>query len=199
MDGTLADTAKVTAAAFEEAGKLFNLPKLNADKIRDAIGIGGIDFYLSLYPEQPKEVLIDFAREAEYLERIKTSVLGEEILFPDVKKTLENLSKDGYYLYIASTGDKEHVHTTLSAGKIERLFTGISCGEPEKILMVKNMIAGRDAYEWIMIGDRSKDSNAAKANNIFSLGAGFGYLNKKDYKLFDAVIDKPEDIYEYVG
>jgi phosphoglycolate phosphatase len=198
MDGTLADTAKATVAAFAEAGKRYNLPKLPDVQIRDAIGIGGLDFYLLLYPNQPKDILVNFSFEVENIEKIKTKVLGEKILFPGIKELLTDLSKKGYYLYIASTGDKNHVHSTLSAGNIENLFTGIYCGEPEKILMVNRIIASRETGEWVMVGDRSKDSDAARANNIFSLGAGFGYLNEEDYRLFNAVLSKPEDIYDYL-
>ena len=194
----MADTAKVTVAAFDEVIKKHKLPKLTYDQIRDTIGIGGLDFYSRLYPLQPKEILIDFAREVENLEKIKTRALGEKILFPGISELLSDLSKNGYCLYIASTGDTEHVHTTLSSGKIEHLFTGISCNEPEKISMVNQIIAGRDVNEWVMVGDRSKDSDAAKANNILSLGAGFGYLNKEDYKLFNAVLAKPDDLYYYL-
>ena len=198
MDGTLADTAQVTVAAFHELCGLYNLPKLSYDTIRNAIGIGGLDFYISLYPNQPEEILVDFSRKVENMEKIKTRVLGEKILFPGTGELLKNLSEEGYFLYIASTGDKNHVYSTLSSGKIDHLFTKISCGEPEKILMVKKIIANRNINEWVMVGDRHKDSDAAKANHILSLGAGFGYLNQEDFKLFDAVLHKPDDIYHYL-
>jgi phosphoglycolate phosphatase-like HAD superfamily hydrolase len=198
MDGTLADTAKVTAAAFYEVCGKYDLPKLEYKKISDAIGIGGLDFYISLYPGQPAELLSGFAREVEDCEKIKTKELGEDILFPGIPELLRGLLKDGCNLYIASTGDKNHVYSNLTAGNIIDLFAGISCGEPEKEAMVKRIIAERDITEWAMVGDRNKDSNAARANNILALGAKYGYLNEEDFGLFDAVLYKPGDIYDYI-
>ena len=198
MDGTLADTAKVTVAAFHELDEKYKLHRLEYKQIRDAIGIGGLDFYISLYPERSRVILIDFAEEVENMEKIKTRELGKEILFPGVYEMLIKLLEEGCYLHIASTGSKEHVDSTLTSGKIKHLFKDISCDEPEKILMVKKIIAGQDISEWVMIGDRKKDSDAAKGSGIPALGAKFGYLNEEDFKLFDEVLHKPEDIYKYI-
>jgi len=198
MDGTLSDTAKGTMAAIKKVEKLYKLPGITIAEIKAAMGIAGFEFYRHMYPGVPKDILIHVEREVDILEDEEISEIGEGILFSGVKEMLTVLVEKSYDLYIASTGSKKHVHTTLAAAGIENLFTGISCGEPGKIAMVGRIVAEQDRKEWIMVGDMYKDSEAARANNILALGAGYGYLDKGDIPLFDAVLAKPMDIYGYL-
>ena len=199
MDGTLSDTAKATVVALYEVGKQYKLPRVTDERIRAAMGLAGPEFYAHLYPHEPKETLMNIERTADVIEEAMITKMGKEILFPGVGDMLADLSEKGYCLYIASTGSESHVHNTLASCGIEGLFTSVSCGKSEKISMVKSIIAGRNTDEWAMVGDMFKDSEAARGNNILALGAGFGYLAKDDYPLFDSVLLKPEDIYKYVN
>lgn len=42
-----------------------------------------------------------------------------------------------------------------------------------------------------MIGDQKKDIDAARANGIPVIGAGFGHAESADWVLYDRVIDYP--------
>lgn len=198
MDGTLSDTAQATEVAICKVSKQLDLPEITHEHIRGAMGLPNSDFFAYLYPDVAKALLPDIEHAVNAIENDMIKEIGNALLFPGVYDMLDDLSKKGYCLYIASTGSQKHVTTTLAACEIEAFFTGVSCGEPEKISMVKHIIAGRNIDEWMMIGDMYKDSEAARGNNILAIGAGFGYLAKEDHQLFDAVLWEPMDIYDYL-
>lgn len=196
MDGTLSDTAKATYAATTEGAKVYGFPHVDYMEILAAMGLPGLDFYSRLYPGVSAAELLTIEKQIDDGEECMVKSLGAEILFPGVFEMLEALIKDGYSLYIASTGSTRHVHATLQASGIEKYFTGIHSNRPEKVSMVKEIIAGRDVSEWVMVGDMFKDSDAARGNGIVALGAGFGYLAKEDEGLFDYVLKTPMDIFK---
>ena len=198
LDGTLSDTAKATAAAISRVEKQYELPKISISHIHAAMGLADLEFYAHLYPNESAEKLMKAGAAIDSLEEEAIKAIGKEILFPGVMDMLTGLVNNGYNLYIASTGSENHVYTTLISAGIEKLFTAISCGEPAKILMVKNIIAGRDPQKWVMVGDMFKDSEAARNNNILALGAGFGYLAEEDRRLFDGALSEPGEIYDYL-
>ena len=197
LDGTLSNTAKATMMAITEAEKQLDLPKVTENQVRDAMGLAGLEFYEYLYPQVLKETLLDIENIVDAAEEAAVKVVGKEILFPGIVDMLAGLLKKGCFLYIASTGSKSHVYNTLRACDIEKFFTEVSCGESEKISMVKRIIAGRNLNEWAMVGDMHKDSDAARGNKILALGAGYGYLNKDDFPLFDFILSRPIDIFCY--
>jgi phosphoglycolate phosphatase len=197
LDGTLAATAKATVIAVDEVTKKYGLPGITEGQIRAAMGLGGMEFYRKLFPRVPEKALIPIGREIDGLEQSNIMMIGRDILFPGVYATLTTLAKRGHPLFIASTGSKRHVHITLRAGDIEKYFTGVYCDESAKIGMVKRIIAGRDGDGFAMVGDMFKDAEAARGNGIISLGAGYGYLAEENAALFDAVLERPEDIFDY--
>jgi len=198
LDGTLAATAKATAKAISAVEQTYNLPKITDADIREAMGLAGMEFYQKLFPGVPEETLVNAGREIDNYEDAMIIEIGQEILFQDAYEMLTNLTNKGLALYIASTGSKRHVEATLNAGGIKHFFTEIHCDEPQKIDMVKRIIAGRPTSQWIMVGDMYTDSEAARGNNILALGAGYGYLAEEDKALFDAVLNKPDDIFRHV-
>ena len=198
LDGTLSDTAKATAIAIEEVCGKRNLPKVDYKRILSAMGLSDMEFCAHVFPDIPLEDLPDIQVEVDSLEEQMIIQFGVDILFPGVDAMLSDLGNKGCCLYIASTGSKRHVDVTLKAGGIKDYFTGVSCGEPGKVMMVKNMIAGRDLEEWMMVGDMFKDSEAARGNNILALGAGFGYLSGEDHTLFDSILWEPGDIFGFL-
>jgi len=198
LDGTLSDTARATSAAVTEARDIHGFPNVNYDSILDAMGLPGLEFYSHLYPNVSEKELLQIEKLVDDAEERAILSLGRDILFPGVYDMLSKLHEYGYRLYIASTGGKPHVDTTLDATGIRFLFSQVHCGKPEKISMVRDIILGQPPDEWAMVGDMYKDSEAARANNILALGAGFGYLAEKDISLFDYVLTKPADIYTHL-
>ena len=197
MDGTLSDTAKATYAAFKAVEEKYKLPDITEADVIRAMGWAGMDFYRCIYPALSDELISVMRVELEEVEQAQIDDLGPDVLFPGVMDMLTALRQVGCRLYVASTGGKDHVHGTLNAAGIADFFDSISCGEPAKVAMVQRIVGDSDPEEWAMIGDMFKDAEAARGSNIMALGAGFGYLDEEDHKLFDAVLRRPMDILEY--
>lgn len=194
LDGTLADTAIATTKAFREFAPIYNLPELSIDVIKSAIGFADPQFYYILYPDINKSVLKEFAKNVEDYENQATYELGDNILFPDVKTMLNKLHSQGHKLFIASTGSPSHVDCVLESACIRDLFELICCGESEKIEMVKNIIGDSSKVNWTMVGDKKKDADAAKFNNIISVGAAYGYCLPQDFDKFTKIINSPLEL-----
>lgn len=199
MDGTLSDTAKVTIKAFQKYALKFNFPQLPEETIKQAIGYADPEFYLILYPDQDKNKLLEFAHYVDAYEKILIRELAEDLLFENVRNLLDFLKEAELKLYIASTGSTTHVESVLSNTRIIDYFDGIYCGEKEKVLMVKQIINETSLNEWVMVGDKQKDADAARYNQILSIGAGYGYCTPDDYHLFDKIIHRPFDLLKLIN
>lgn len=194
MDGTLADTAKATILSFEKYVPYFGFDPLSSQTIKNAIGYANPEFYYLLYPDQDKKKLIGFSELVEAYENIVICALKKKILFDDINTLLMELKAKGSKLYIASTGSLTHVECVLKSAGIIDLFEKISCEEPEKVSMVQKIMEATPSTNWLMVGDKQKDSYAAKINHILSVGAGYGYCVPEDYYSFDIIIQKPHEL-----
>lgn len=194
MDGTLADTSKVSSVALRQYAPEFGLKKLTDEKIKKAIGYANPEFYHHLFPREDQYKLLQFAQKVEEYEKVIIKQLGDKLLFPHIMRLLHCLKENGCKLYVASTGSPEHVDAVLKNAGIIAMFDQIFCNKPEKILMVKAIINDTPKKGWVMVGDKQKDSEAAQNNNILSVGAAYGYCVPEEYNCFDFIIQKPFDI-----
>ncbi len=196
MDGTLADTAMATVPAIrmlcEEAG--WDAP--TEGDIRAAIGTPNPEFYYRLFPALDREAVFAFGQRVEAAEEDWVRRIGADMLFPGVRAMLDALAQQGVPMHIASTGDTAHVEAVLGSAGIKGLFQSIHCHEPEKAAMVGRIVGDGSRGRWAMVGDRDKDYQAARANGIMALGAGFGYC--EDEAEWDAVFQTPGDLVEWV-
>jgi len=191
LDGTLADTARATIAAFAEVAPEFSLPIPNPDAIRSSIGIANPMFYYSLYPAYNRKRVLACSREIEQAEEKCIRLLGRKILFDGVAEMLDELSSMGKIIHLASTGDPRHVDAVLQSGEIAHHFQSVNCGKADKEDMVRDIIGGISAGEWVMMGDHQKDIAAARANSIPIIGAGMGYVRERDRAYFDWIVPEP--------
>jgi phosphoglycolate phosphatase len=198
MDGTLSDTAKATSVAISDAVKKLNLPTVTYERILDAMGLPGLEFHAYIHQTATHEQLLEIERIVDTREQEEVRKWGRGILFPGVIKMLDKIKNQGHDLHIASTGSETHVFNTLATTDIKEYFTSIHCGRGVKINMVRDIIGMQNPTDCLMVGDMYKDAEAARGNNILALGAGFGYLSKKDRVLFDAVLETPNDIFKYI-
>jgi phosphoglycolate phosphatase len=193
LDGTLADSAILTMLALQVAAPKYGLPMPPEASVKRAIGYANPEFYHILFPGEPCEAVLALGEFVEQEElRILPSVC-EKLLFEGCKETLLHLHARGLHLYIASTGDQNHVYSILEGTGIIALFDRIACGRPDKIAMLHELSAQRNKNGYMMIGDMRKDYEAARANGILSVGACYGYCNKEKTN-FDLYVDAPSEI-----
>ncbi|MDR1176746.1 MAG: HAD family hydrolase [Treponema sp.] len=211
MDGTLSDTAKATIIACNEAAKKLGLPPFSAEQVKAAMGYPGLEYYQVLLGNvKPgshiesnikqsftRELLLAFQAETDLGEAREIRRIGRGMLFPGIEEILEELKGLGVELYIASTGHPDHINLLLDVTGIRPFFKSICCGRSRKVEMTGEIIstAGTSFLgDWLFVGDRHIDAEAAKGNGILAVGAGYGYCLEEERELFDIIAERPEDL-----
>ncbi len=199
VDGTLANTAQVAVPALVLAAAEFGLPARTSEAVIRAIGIPGLAYYQAIYPGCPDIVLREFAPAVEARERELMLELGEGLLFAGVKELLKTLTEQRYRLYIASTGTDEHIGTILAATGIGPMFAALKYGHPDKTAMVRELIGSSGRRRWVMVGDKAFDREAAAANGIAAVGAGYGYGSPAEQGGFTHRIAGPLELLDWLA
>jgi len=187
MDGTLADTSQITVPAMVRAAADMGLPPPNEARVKQAIGINGPGFYAAIYPDETAETLARFSPLVEVYERQLTAEMGEALLFPGIKELLDGIIQAGGLCALASTGDVLHVNSVLKNTGIFNRFSALEWGDNDKAGEVARVMAALPGRRYVMVGDKPKDSGAARANGLKSIGVGYGFSSQEELTGFDAV------------
>jgi phosphoglycolate phosphatase len=122
-------------------------------------------------------------------------------VFAGVREMLTHLHHEGFHLYVCTSKQQHFAVRILDAFGLAGLFTGIYGDKAEYVSHSKTDLLARLMSAWSlekssvwMIGDRVHDIQAAHANNVRCLAAGWGYGSAKEYALADAVASSPEDV-----
>ena len=175
FDGTLFDTRTVDITAFNRALHHMGRKELSADVILASIGkpIGLIaKDYLGTDDDDLIKRFVTLALEFE-LEEIKTSAK----MFPHAIELLQSLKATGHNLAICSNGTKDYVISILKKFGILSMFDIVwhkhdrICNKSALSIVIDRMPNEKS----IFIGDRKEDWQAAKANGITFIGAGYGF------------------------
>jgi phosphoglycolate phosphatase len=193
LDGTLADTAKATDAACKTVCEKLGFPPLSGERIRAAMGFPGIEFYNVLLEKADRRDLSEFQKECDAAEDLEIRRNGRDMLFPGIWETLKRLKEKGTDLFIASTGSPAHVNLLVDITGIRSFFAGLYYGQPRKVEMTREIITryGKTG-NWLFVGDKSIDAEAAGKNGIPSAGAMYGYCTEPE--LFDIALKSPGDL-----
>jgi phosphoglycolate phosphatase len=132
-------------------------------------------------------------------------------VFPGVREMLAGLHGQGFPLYVCTSKQQQFAIRILDAFQLSGLFTAIYGDKLEyashsKVDLLANMLRERSLGPgsacpnpaW-MIGDRSYDIDAAHANRLRCLAAGWGYGTPQECAQADAVAATPADIAELVS
>ncbi|OEF96381.1 hypothetical protein BHF71_04310 [Vulcanibacillus modesticaldus] len=186
FDGTLFQTEKLALPSFErtfdqlkkDGIKIVKIP--SEQQMLNVIGMTLDDIWNSLLPELPKEAHI---KANEYMLKNELDLVNEGYgaLYPGVIKTLDELKRQGYRLFIASNGLAEYVKGLSKAFMIESYFDAIyTAGEyntSTKKLLVKQLIADFSINKCVMVGDRHSDIEAGEYNHCLTVGCDFGFAS----------------------
>ena len=122
-------------------------------------------------------------------------------VFPGVREMLVALRAQGFPLYVCTSKQQHFAVRILDAFELSGLFAAIYGDKAEyashsKIDLLANILRehslGPDSA-W-MIGDRSFDIDAAHANQLRCLAAGWGYGTPEEYAQADMVAPTPADV-----
>ncbi len=198
MDGTLVDSAILSIVAFEKLCPKHEIELPTLDAVKSAMGYANPEYYYKIFPNVCEERVYALGLEVEKYELSYAPLVKDKLLFCGVKEMLAEFSKMNITMYIASTGSKEHVHSCLTHSGVIHHFSEFGADEENKEHMVQRLISGRNPNDFVMIGDRDKDSNAARFNNIMCIGAAFGYCTPNFYPLFDKIAYSTQELTELI-
>ncbi len=143
--------------------------------------------------ERADELLLQYE-----IEGLKKGI-GE--LYPHAKETLMELKERGIRLFVASNGLELYVKEVLRAFDIYDWFEGVySAGEyqtstkAELVRLLKNHHQVNEAW---MVGDRSSDVEAGKANGFDVIGCNYAQFGQaEELEGADAVIQSFPELIE---
>ena len=204
------DTQHIATALFFDLDGTLTDPLVGiATSVQHALaGLGGRDrthAELAAYIGPPLRGTFGMLLETEdplvieqamglYRERYGVVGLFENEVYPDVPTMLAELHTAGYALYIATGKPRIYAQKIVEHFGLDRFFAGVYGSELDgrfdnKAELLEYMIEheGISAANAVMIGDRSHDIIAARANGIRSIGITYGYGSREE--LTDAGAD----------
>jgi phosphoglycolate phosphatase len=180
LDGTLTDPlVGITTSVQHALHGLGGIPRTQAELAR-YIGppLRGT-FALLLETEDP--LVIEHAMGL-YRERYGVLGLFENEVYPGVHAMLTELHAAGYALYIATGKPRIYAQKIVEHFDMHPYFRGVYGSELDgrfdnKAELLEHLLREEkiEAPRAVMIGDRSHDIVAAKANGIPSIGITYGY------------------------
>jgi phosphoglycolate phosphatase len=122
-------------------------------------------------------------------------------VFAGVREMLTDQRAQGFPLYVCTSKQQHFAVRILDLFELTGLFTAIygdkseyASHAKEDLLALLLRECNQDKSTAWMIGDRIFDINAARANGIRCLAAGWGYGTAEEYALADAIAATPADV-----
>ncbi len=127
-------------------------------------------------------------------------------VYPGVREMLAQLQGAGFRLYVCTSKHHHFAVRILDAFQLAPLFTGIFGDKLEyashaKADLLARILSGQaiDRSNAWMVGDRRFDFEAAHANHLRSIAAGWGYGSADECADADAVAPTPGDVVSIVA
>ena len=157
------------------------------------------DWVADLLPNGSKEDHAAMARE--YRDCYDREGWCDNSVFPGVREMLAELHRQGFPLYVCTSKQQHFAVRILDAFKLSGVFAAIYGDKAEysshsKVDLLANLLREHSLEldsTW-MIGDRSFDIDAARANRLRCLAAGWGYGSPEECAQADAVALSPADV-----
>lgn len=152
-----------------------------------------------LLPDGSEEARVALARD--YRACYDREGWKNNSVFAGVREMLIGLQRQGFPLYVCTSKQQRFAVRILELFELSGLFTAIygdkaeytshSKGDLLAKLLREHSLSPHTAW---MIGDRIHDIQAARANQIRCLAAGWGYGPPEERALADAVAPTPADV-----
>lgn len=197
FDGTIFDTSSIAPRTTIEAVKRLRAEGVScemptSEQVQSLVGLTAEEFWRALLPGQDDRTIERATHiEADLEQELLKSGAGR--LYPGMRDALRRLAEDGWALYIASAGSTDYLTAAIEAAGLTGLFTGIMSGH-DKADMVARILAARPWKDAVMVGDRRRDLDGARANGIPVIGCRYGFAEPCELDSADICIDAPTDL-----
>jgi phosphoglycolate phosphatase len=197
LDGTLTDSKPGILGCLQ---KVLDARKIaNQGPLDRFIGPPVEEWVVELLPKGSEEDRLALARD--YRACYDREGWSNNSVFPGVRQMLADLHRQGFPLYVCTSKQQHFAVRILDAFSLSPLFTAIYGDKAEypshsKVDLLANLLKTHSLQTdtaW-MIGDRSFDIDAARANGLRSLAAGWGYGSPQECATADAVAPTPAHV-----
>jgi phosphoglycolate phosphatase len=197
LDGTLTDSKPGILGCLK---KVIDARGINTKGPLDRfIGPPVEEWVIDLLPNGSKDEQFKLARE--YRACYDREGWSNNSVFPGVRDMLIDLRQQGFPLYVCTSKQQHFAVRILDAFELSPLFNNIYGDKAEftshsKVDLLANVLReenlARDAA-W-MVGDRSFDFDAGRANGVRCIAAGWGYGSPEECAQADAIAPTPADV-----
>lgn len=156
-----------------------------------------------LLPNASEQARIELARD--YRACYDREGWQNNSVFPGVREMLAQLHQQGFQLYVCTSKQQHFAVRILDMFELSSLFTSIFGDKAEYAshskadllasLLRQHQLAPQSTW---MVGDRIFDIQAAHANGLRCLAAGWGYGNAEEYAQADATVATPAEVIQKV-
>ena len=191
FDGTLCLSDEAVLKVLKKAFSENDIDvAVNKDKIVSNAGKPAEQFYKNILGPKYSHLW------KELSDKYDSTIPQFETIIPGVKETLETLRNRNYNLALYSNCAVSYFNSIFHFLKIKDYFDYTECvGENNltKTELVGKIISKFSNSKSATVGDRIHDIEAAKENNILSVGVLYGY-GKDEPKKADITINKFSDL-----
>jgi phosphoglycolate phosphatase len=197
LDGTLTDSKPGIVGCLSKVVEAYKIRY--SGSLDRFVGPPVEEWTAELMPNASNEARVALARD--YRACYDREGWKNNSVFPGVREMLTQLHSQGFPLYVCTSKQQHFAVRILEAFELANLFTAIYGDKAEfanhsKVGLLASLLREsslqKDAV-W-MIGDRIYDFQAARANQISSLAAGWGYGSPQESAQADAVAATPADV-----
>lgn len=196
LDGTISDPFEGISKSVNYALESLNFGTVDPEEIRPLIGPPLTDIFQFLVGDIGQSEIDDLVDK--YRERYSIVGYTENIIYDEVPTLISALSDKGYRLGICTSKRGDYARAIVEMFGLLPHFEFVDGGAGvHKSLQIERLIAeGLDARTAIMIGDRHFDVNAAKHNDMKSIGVTWGFASDDELEVAgpDHIVHSPREL-----
>ena len=181
-DGTIWDSEKDVFLAFNHTLKNNGNKEITKEEFQRLAGLDLEEMFRRVLSKGEETLANEYVKKYRKYYIDEGHYADETTLFENVKETLENLKKQGFYIAIASGKPKRILDKMVECFHLNEfelvLGTGESCFKPKPDPEVLNYIMNElnvSKKDAVMVGDTKADITAGKNAGMDTIAVTYGY------------------------
>ena len=181
-DGTIWDSEKDVFLAFNHTLTNNGNKEVTKEEFQKLAGLDLGEMFKRILSKDKETLVNEYVKKYREYYIDEGHYADETTLFENVKETLENLKKQGFYIAIASGKPKRILDKMVECFRLNEfefvLGTGESCFKPKpdpealNYIMNELNVSKKDA---VMVGDTKADITAGKNAGMDTIAVTYGY------------------------
>ena len=207
LDGTLADSAPDMARALNAIRAVRKLPPLPVKEVRPHVSRGARGM-LTVGFNMNSEHADYAAMRDEFLDHYERHLCIDTRLFDGMDSLLQSLERSGIEWGVVTNKARRFALPLLATMKLDQRAACIVCGDttphtkphPEPLLHALRELGLPASAAWY-VGDDERDIQAARAANMRSLAARYGYIGTgapPEAWRADGIVDSAEEVLAFL-